>query len=134
MPAAPTRPHVAALTAALTGAGLTVLPGGQGTPVPPCVVLWPTPGEPGSSSLADIDDLLLVEVTLAACGTTSDQAMWVSDQLTNLLNKKVLTVPGRTLDPLRLVEKPGAAQRDDVLATSSFSAATRWRITSRPAP
>ena len=133
MPAAPTRPHVAALTAALTGAGLTVLPGGQGTPVPPCVVLWPTPGEPDGSSLGSLDDLLEVEVTTVACGTTTDQALWVSDKVTAALHRAALTVAGRIVDPVLLVDA-APAQRDDSLATPIQSAATRWRITSRPAP
>ncbi len=132
MAPAATRPHVAALTAALASAGLTVLPGGQGEPAPPCVVLWPTPGEPDGSALALLDDLLIVAGTLVACGTTTDQALWVADRIAATLNRTVLAVTGRSVDPLTL-RMTRSVQRDDSLATPLQSASIDYRTVSRPA-
>lgn len=127
----PTRPHIAALTALLVEAGLTVVSGGQGTPVPPCVVLWPAPGEPDAGSLADPTSDLIVEVTTVACGTTVDQALWVSDKVTWTLLRAVPAVAGRTTHPITFVDRTSVA-RDDTLATPIQSTAIRWRLLSTP--
>lgn len=132
MTPAPTRPHVAAITALLTGGGLAVLSGGQGSPVPPpCVVLWPTPGSPGGSSLGSVDDALYVEVTTVACGSTADQAMWVADKVTSLLNRQILTIAGRVPYPLVLASV-APVERDDSLSSPLFGAALRWRLVTVP--
>ena len=128
----PTRPHIAALTALLTDAGLSVIYGGQGAPAPPCVVLWPAPGEPDAGSLADPTSDLIVEITTVACGTTVDQAMWVADKVTATLLRALPTVAGRTVHPVTFVDRTSIA-RDDTLATPIQSTAIRWRLLSTPA-
>src|SRR4029077_9083740 len=96
----PTRPHIAALSALLTDAGLTVVDGGQGAPVPPCVVLWTTPGEPDAGSLAGPTSGLGVEGTTGACGADSDQALWVADKIQAALSPAVPIIAGRTVHPV----------------------------------
>jgi hypothetical protein len=126
------RPHIAALSALLTGAGLTVLPGGQGEPAAPCVVLWPSPGTPEAGSLGDPTSDLIVEVTTVACGTTTDQALWVADKVTAALSRVVPTITGRTAHPITFVDATDV-RRDDSLATPLQSTAIRWRLLTTPA-
>jgi hypothetical protein len=128
---APARPQIAALKALLTAGGLTVLDGGDGSPTAPCVVLWPTPGEPTSSTLADPSSDLEVDVVLHACGDTADQAMWVADKIGSLLDRKTPTISGRTTRPIRMLEST-PVRRSDSLAAPVWYAATRWRITTGP--
>lgn len=132
MPPAATRPHVAAVRSMLTTGGLTVVDGGDGPLAAPCVVMWPAPGRPAAGSLALADDELSAEVTLVACGETSDQAMWVADRITALLNRATPTVSGRVSHPLILVDTAPVV-RDDSLAHPMFSAALRWRLITAPA-
>jgi hypothetical protein len=127
----PVRPHIAALTALLTQAGLVVVPGGQGTPTPPCVVLWPAPGEPVAGSLADPTSDLIAEVTTVACGSTTDQCLWVADKVTAALSRAVPTVAGRTSHPVQWVDATSVT-RDDTLATPLQSTAIRWRLVTTP--
>jgi hypothetical protein len=127
----PTRPHIAALTALLTGAGLTVIDGGQGEPAPPCVVLWPTPGEPEAGSLADPTSDLSVEITTVACGSTVDQALWVADKVTAALLRAAPVITGRTVHPITRVDAT-SVRRDDALAAPIQSTAIRWRLLSTP--
>lgn len=130
MPAVLTRPHVAGITGLLTAAGLTVVPGGQGDLVMPCVVLWPEPGRP-HGSLGDPLSMLTSEVTTVACGSTADQAMWVADKVTATLAGVRPTVAGRTVHPLILVDT-SPVQRDDDLAAGIWFASIRWRLVTSP--
>lgn len=123
----PSRPHIAALSALLTTAGLTVLPGGEGDPVAPCVVLWPAPGEPTAGSLGDPTSDLVVEVTTVACGSTSDQAMWVADKITAALSRQTPTISGRQVLPITQVRRT-AVSRDDSLAAPLYSTALAWLV------
>jgi hypothetical protein len=127
----PVRPHIAALTALLTEAGLVVFPGGQGTPTPPCVVLWPAPGTPDPGSLADPTSDLIVEVTTVACGSTVNQALWMADEVTEVLSRAVPVIAGRTVHPVTFVDATSVI-RDDSLATPIWSTPIRWRLVSTP--
>jgi hypothetical protein len=129
--AATTRPHVAALRAVLTGAGLTVLDGGVGEPVPPCVVLWPQPGNPTAGSVGVPDSDLVVEITTVACGATADQALWVADKITQAMNRAKPALSGRTVHPVTLVDAT-SVRRDDSLAAPLHSTALRWRLMTTP--
>lgn len=123
----PTRPHYAAVRALLTAAGLTVVDGGQGEATAPCVVLWPDPGEPAAGSIADPTSDLVVEVTTVACGTTTDQALWVADKITAALSRATPSIDGRTVHPIAFVDA-APVQRDDSLAHPLQSTAIRWRL------
>ena len=127
----PVRPHIAALTALLTQAGLVVVPGGQGTPTPPCVVLWPAPGEPVAGSLADPTSDLIAEMTTVACGSSVDQALWVAGKVTAALSLAVPTIAGRTAHPVQWVDATSVI-RDDTLATPIWSTPIRWRLITTP--
>ena len=132
MSISPTRPAVAALRALLTGAGLTVQDGGDGDPVAPCVVLWPTPGQAQPASLAEPVEWLDVDVTTVACGQTPDQAMWVADKVAATLTRATPTVAGRSVHPIWCVAA-SPVQRDDDLAAGLFFASHLWRLTTAPA-
>lgn len=127
-----TRPHIAAVSGLLTAAGLTVLAGGTGDPVAPCVVLWPAPGMPTARTLADPTGDLVVDVTTVACGSTADQAMWVADKITATLSRAVPTVSGRQVMPIWLLDST-TVRRDDSLAAPMFSASLTWRLRTMPA-
>ena len=127
MTAAATRPHIAAVSALLTGAGLTVLPGGEGSPEAPCVVLWASPGTPTPGSIGLVDSDLVVEVTTVAVGGTSDQCMWVADKITAALNRAKPTVSGRTVHAMSL-SAATPVRREDNLAAPLFSASLTWRL------
>ncbi len=131
MPAAPTRPHLAAVRGLLSG--LTVIDGGDGDVTPPCVVLWPTPGDPVAGSLADPDSDLIVLVTTVACGETPDQAMWVADQLTARLQRATPAIAGRTVHPITLDTATAVVSRDDDLAAPLWSTSLTWRLHTTPA-
>lgn len=130
MPALSTRPVVAALRAALTGGGLTVIDGGLGDATPPCVVLWAAPGSP-TGSLGDPSDSLQVEVATVACGQTADQAMWVADRVAALLDRTVLPVAGRTVHPLHLLRAQPVARDDDGPAPVWFATCS-WQVLTTP--
>ena len=127
MTATATRPHIAAVGTLLTGAGLTVLPGGEGAPVAPCVVLWASPGTPTPGSIGLVDSDLVVEVTTVAVGGTSDQCMWVADKITAALNRAKPTVSGRTVHAMTL-SAATSVRREDDLAAPLFSASLVWRL------
>lgn len=129
MPVAATRPHIAAVRALLVAAGLTVQLGGDGEPVAPCVVLWPSPGEPAAGSVADPVGDLVVELTATAVGSTPDQALWVSDRVTTTLAQAVPVVAGRSCRPMWQTWRAPLARDDDSTPPTWF-ASTRWRLTS----
>lgn len=131
MPVLTTRPVLAAVRGLLAGAGLTVLDGGVGDPVAPCVVLWPEPGTPQASSLGDPVDALEVSWTTVAVGETTDQAMWVADRVTTTLTRATVTVAGRTSHPITM-DYAGPVSRDDDLTPPLMFAATRWRLLNTP--
>jgi hypothetical protein len=128
-------PHVDAVTAALTGAGLTVYLGGvpsgvSPTPAAPYVVLYPDPGRAETASLADDRVNYSGVVQLTCVGLTAEQAMSVSDRAMAALSV-VLTVAGRTSwKPESLDGQP--VQRDDDVVPPCFYAASRYRLRSVP--
>ena len=129
-------PHVDAVTAALTAAGLTVYLGGVPTSVSPTdstpyVVLYPEPGQVQTASLADNRVNFSAVVQLTCVGLTAEQAMSVSDRAAAALSV-VLTVTGRaSWKPESLDGQP--VQRDDDVVPPCFYAPSRYRLRSIPA-
>lgn len=126
-----TRPQLAAMRGLLVAAGLTVLDGGDGDPVPPCVVLWPTPGDVRAGSLSGVTSDLEVELTTVVCGESVDQAMWVADRVQETLLRATPTVAGRTSHPIRCVWRT-AVTRDDDVAPGLWFASLRWLSLTTP--
>jgi hypothetical protein len=128
-------PHVDAVTAALTGAGLTVYTGGapasvKPTATTPYVVLYPDPGRAERASLADDRVNFSAVVQLTCVGLTAEQAMSVSDRAMAALSA-VLAVDGRTSwKPEALDGQP--VQRDDDVVPPNYYAVARYRLRSVP--
>ena len=128
-------PHVDAVTAALTGADLTVYFGGAPPGVVPTVaqpytVLYPTPGRAVAASLADDLVDFVGEVQLTCVGLTAEQAASVSDRAMAALAARI-TVAGRvSWRPEFLDGQP--VQRDDDVTPPNFYAVARYRLRSIP--
>lgn len=128
-------PHVDAVTAALSAAGLTVYTGGappgvKPTAASPYVVLYPDPGRAETASLADDRVNYSGVVQLTCVGLTAAQAMSVSDRSMAALSA-VLTVGGRACwKPEPLDGQP--VQRDDDVVPPCFYAVSRYRLRSVP--
>lgn len=128
-------PHVDAVEAALTAAGLTVYTGGapadvKPTATTPYVVLYPDPGRAERASLGDDRVNFSSVVQLTCVGLTAGQALSVSDRAMAALSV-VLTVDGRTSwKPESLDGQP--VQRDDDVVPPCFYAASRYRLRSVP--
>ena len=110
----------------LVGAGLTVVDAGLGVVAPPCVVWWPEPAWPTSTSLRPSDSVD-VSWTTVAVGETADQVLWVTDRVKHVLHRAVVSVAGRATHPIRL-EHVGPVQRDDDMNPPALHAAQRWTL------
>lgn len=128
-------PHVDAVQAALTGAGLTVYVGGVPTsagwvaPDKFCV-LYPDPGTSGRSSLAGerTDFTHLVQITCV--GGSVERALWVADRIRQALDGPLM-VDGRTAwQPEDQGGPP--VQRDDDVTPPLFFVPVQYRIQSIP--
>jgi hypothetical protein len=135
--AAPTvLPHVDAVQAALTGAGLTVYLGGtpaatSWTPPDKYAVLYPEPGEAVRESLADQRTDFLAVFQVTCVGGSMERALWVADKVRQALSGP-LVVGGRTVwRPEDLGGPP--VQRDDDTNPPSFFVPVQYRIKSIPA-
>jgi hypothetical protein len=107
-------PHVDAVQAALTGAGLAVGLGGAPVPaVSKYVALYPDPGQSVSESLADrrTDVMLMVQATCV--GPTAEQALWVADKVRSALSGPI-TVDGRVAWRPEELGGPPVSRDDDV--------------------
>lgn len=128
-------PHVDAVIAALTAAGLTVYLGGappgiSPTATDPYVVLYPEPGRTETASLGDDRTNFSAVIQLTCVGLTAEQAMSVSDRAIAVLST-VLTVTGRTSwKPEALDGQP--VQRDDDISPPVYYAPSRYRLRSIP--
>ena len=128
-------PHVDAVTAALTAAGLMVYlggapPGVSPTATTPYVVLYPEPGRAETASLADNRVNFSAVIQLTCVGLTAEQVMSVSDRAAAALSV-VLTVAGRaSWKPESLDGQP--VQRDDDVVPPCFYAPSRYRLRSIP--
>lgn len=128
-------PHVDAITAALTAAGLTVYFGGAPSGVVPSdgspfVVLYPDPGQAVVASLADERTHFTAVVQLTCVGLTAEQAANVSDRAMAALTLP-LAVAGRVAwKPESLDGQP--VKRDDDVTPPNYYAVSRWRLRSVP--
>lgn len=126
-------PHMDAVQAALTGAGLTVYLGGTPTGtgwVQPdkFAVLYPDPGMAVPESLADdrTDFVALFQVTCV--GASVERALWVADRVRQALNSP-LTVAGRTAGRPEDIGGP-PVQRDDDVTPPLWFVPVQYRLQS----
>lgn len=132
MSAPATLPHVDALLAALTAAGLTaslgVAPPGA---VPPYVAVYPDVGRSLPGSLADPLSYYDSVVQLTCVGMTPEQALSYSDRARIALSVP-LVVAGRSgLRPEELGGPP--ILRDDDVTPPLYYAPVQYRLRSTPA-
>jgi hypothetical protein len=124
-------PHIDAVLAVHTAAGLTVFLGGAPpTSAPPYCVLYPEPGTPVRASLADdrVDYVSTVQVTCV--GESAEQALNYADRSSAAMSPP-LVVTGRTARrPEHLDGQP--VQRDDDITPPLFYAVARYRLRSTP--
>ncbi|MGW1102710.1 hypothetical protein [Streptomyces sp. NPDC002540] len=128
-------PHVDAVQAALTGAGLTVYLGGTPTSsgwVPPdkFAVLYPEPGQSGRASLADDRTDFTATFQVTCVGGSVERALWVADKVRHALTGP-LTVAGRAA--WRPEDQGGPpVQRDDDVTPPLWFVPVQYRIQSIP--
>jgi hypothetical protein len=126
-----TLPHVDAVLAALSAAGLVahlgLAPAGQ---VAPYIAVYPDPGRSVPGSLADPLSYYQGTVQLTCVGETAEQALNVADRARAALGVP-LTVQGRSgWRPEELGGPP--VQRDDDVTPPLFYAAVQFRLRSTP--
>lgn len=128
-------PHMDAVQAALSEAGLTVYLGGTPasagwTPPDKFAVLYPNPGMVGRASLADdrTDFTGMVQVTCV--GGSVERALWVADRVRQALSGP-LTVAGR--NAWRPEDQGGPpVQRDDDVTPPLWFVPVQYLIQSIP--
>ncbi len=122
-------PHVDAMQAALTDAGLSV--GLGGAPVPAVaryVALYPDPGQSVSESLADARTDFSGMMQATCVGPTAEQALWVAGKVRDALFGG-LTVDGRVVwRPEELGGPP--VSRDDTVTPPVFVLPVQFRLRS----
>lgn len=129
-------PHVDAVQAALTGAGLTVYLGGTPatagwTPPDKYAVLYPEPGEAVRESLADARTDFVTTFQVTCVGGSMERCLWVADKVRQALSGP-LSVAGRSVwRPEDLGGPP--VQRDDDTNPPSWFVPVQYRIKSLPA-
>ncbi|MFJ4852395.1 hypothetical protein [Streptomyces sp. NPDC088730] len=128
-------PHVDALQAALTGAGLTVYIGGTPTgsgwsPPGQFAVLYPDPGTARRASLAaDRTDFVhLVQVTCV--GASVERALWVADRVRQALDGPLTVVGRKAWQPEDQGGPP--VQRDDDVTPPVYFVPVQYLIQSIP--
>lgn len=124
-------PHIDAVTAALTGAGLTVYLGGapQGVAAPYCV-LYPDPGTAVSASLGDDRTDYTAVLQITCVGATAEQALNYADRSAAAMSPP-LVVAGRSgWRPQPLDGQP--VKRDDDVSPPCFYSVARYRLRSTP--
>lgn len=126
-------PHIEAVEAALTSAGLTVYTGGAPATITlpkTYVVLYPDPGVLEPSSAADDRTVLDGIVQLTCVGSTAQGAIGTADRAAAAL--VVLSVDGRACwRPERLGGPP--LQRDDDITPPVWYLPVQYRLRSIPA-
>jgi hypothetical protein len=135
-------PHTAAVLAliktawALVGDG--VAPDGltrdaDGRLIQPYVVLYPlgTPRFDGSLGPGDEQSDAWPAVQLTSVGSSREQAEWMRDKTRTALLGQYLTVIGRRVGPLRLLDEQAVTRQDDVTPHLYF-AVDRFRAFSTP--
>lgn len=129
-------PHVDAVEAALTGAGLTVYVGGAPTAAgwtapERFAVLYPDPGRAVRESLADQRTDFEGVVTITCVGADPERALWVADKVRSALAMP-LTVAGRA--SWKPEDRGGPPlQRDDDLAPPLYFLPVEYALKSIPA-
>lgn len=128
-------PHVDAVQAALTGAGLTVYVGGVPTSagwVPPdkFAVLYPEPGQAARASLADDRTGFTGMVQVTCVGGSVERALWVADRVRQALAGP-LSVAGRVA--WRPEDQGGPpVQRDDDVTPPLWFVPVQYLLQSIP--
>ncbi|MET7648371.1 hypothetical protein ABZS83_33065 [Streptomyces sp. NPDC005426] len=128
-------PHVDAVQAALTAAGLTVYLGGTPTssgwtPPDKYAVLYPDPGRAGRASLADDRTDFTGTFQVTCVGASVERALWVADRVRQALDGP-LTVEGRRAwQPEDQGGPP--VQRDDDVTPPVFFVPVQYLIQSIP--
>ncbi|MFE3386369.1 hypothetical protein [Streptomyces anulatus] len=128
-------PHVDAVQAALTGAGLTVYLGGAPTnagwsPPGQFAVLYPDPGTASRASLAGerTDFSHMVQVTCV--GATVERALWVADKVRKALDGPLSVAGRRAWQPEDQGGPP--VQRDDDVTPPLWFVPVQYLIQSIP--
>lgn len=129
-------PHVDAVQAALTAAGLTVYLGGaptasSWTPPDKFAVLYPDPGTAVRESLADERSDFDTTMQVTCVGADVERALWVAGRVRRALAGP-LTVEGRQCWPPEDLGGP-PVQRDDDVTPPLFFVPVQYRILSTPA-
>ena len=135
------RTHTDAVIARLVAGGLVV-----GDASPPTVpyggetrdtfikyaIVYPL-GGPTDGDLVDPNSDATLSWQVTCVGFTREMAEWVVDRCNTLLDGHMLTVTGRSVEPIYLDLSGAAVRRDDDVKPPVFYGTPRYRATSRPA-
>ncbi|NUP23606.1 MAG: hypothetical protein HOZ81_47630 [Streptomyces sp.] len=128
-------PHVDAVQAAMTAAGLTVYLGGTPTssgwsPPGQFAVLYPAPGTASRASLAAerTDFQHLMQITCV--GATAERALWVADKVRQALSGPLVVEGRRAWQPEDQGGPP--VQRDDDVSPPLWFVPVQYLIQSIP--
>lgn len=127
-----TEPHVRALQQILTATGLAVGIGvAPDNTAAPYVVLYADPGML-EGSVGNPNETLLVTFQISAVGVGGEQALQQADRARAALLAGPPTVPGRSVQPLWLLDSQ-PVRRDDQVQPPLFVATAQYRMRSDPA-
>ena len=99
----------------------------------PFVIIHPTPVSTSAGSLGEVASEYDLPFQLTSVGQSAQQALWVDDKASALINRAVLPVTGRVCWPIWSDGRAQPVQRDDTLTTPLFYATSSWRLHSSPA-
>lgn len=100
---------------------------------PPYAVLYDLPGGDMGGSLADNQEDTIHIYQITAVGQTAQQARVVRDLTRAQMQKENLSIPGRRVMDVRLVNPNGGTLRDDDLPNPLFYAYHRYEVDTTPA-
>jgi hypothetical protein len=124
------RRHTDAVIALLESAGLTVGDAEAQGLTPPYVTVYSIPGGRVFGTLANPHEDAEIVYQTTCVGTTREQAEWLVDKSTALLNG--FSVAGREITFVDMDGFPGV-RRDDDASPPVFVATPRFTVTSTPA-
>ncbi len=124
------RKHTDSVIGLLRGAGLTVGDAEAQNLTPPYVVVYSLPGGRSYGTLANPHEDADIDYQVTCVGTTREQAEWLVDRATALLNG--FSVANRSITFVSLDGFPGI-RRDDDLTPPVFFGTPRFTVTTTPA-
>jgi hypothetical protein len=125
------REHIDAVVLLLETTSMVVTVGeAPDDPVPPLLVVWPSPALGVTDTLDDPIADALVSFQVTSIGESAEQALWASDKAYAAINRMVPTFTGRVCRPIWGDDPPQPVRRDDAVNPPMFVAISLWSLRS----